>query len=664
MNGSAMNMTNTTGGALSGPLTAKRRRVSGLAGTALAATLLWTVPALAADGGSGSTAGGPSEKEEVVYVMTDAAGTVRSVDVVNIFDTEGDGTEVTDYGDYSQVKMLTTNDAIERDGDRVTFTTDAGRVYYQGTLDDAQIPWNISIRYFLDGEAVSADELAGASGRLEIRFGVTENARATGSFYDDYTLQASFTLDTEKCTGIEAAGATVANVGRDKQLTYTVMKGKGISTSIFADVVDFEMDAVTINAVRMNMDVDLDDSAELNDAAADITKAGVDIDDGVADLQDGIAEAGDGAAGLKDGLDTLASKSSDLTDGAKTVFDALVVQAETSVNAGLAAAGSSEVEMTSENYAEVLGGLTETIEAEARSQATAAAEQQARTQAEETATQETRASIEGDEDAMAIIASGVSAQYADQMYADAQHAAAYALATQVSPDDPDAWFASDEGQYVIAQYLASDEGTAAVEAALPQVEAAYRQAAVDQMVQKQLATDRVSQAIDEAVAEALTSDEVQTQIDAAVADALAQNDAYQGVLSAKEQLDSYSEFYTGLLDYTQGVGDAAGGAADLVSGIGELGDGAADLKDGTAEFRDSTSDLDTKLKDKINDAAESMFTCDSEPASFVSEKNTNVSSVQFVIKTDAIEMEEAEEAAQEEETSMSFLEKLEWLFKG
>ncbi len=662
-----MNTMKNPGAAPSGPLSAKRRRLVGLAGTALAATLLWTAPVLAADGATGSTADGePSEKEEVVYVMTDAAGSVRSIDVVNIFDTEGDGAEVLDYGEYSQVKMLTTNDAIEQDGDRVTFTTDAGRVYYQGTLDEAQIPWNISIRYFLDGEAVSADELAGASGRLEIRFSVTENARATGAFYDDYTLQASFTLDTERCTGIEAAGATVANVGRNKQLTYTVMKGKGISTSIFADVVDFEMDAVTINAVRMNMDVDLDldSSTELKDATADITQAGADIDDGVADLQDGIAEAGEGAASLKDGLDTLNSKSSDLTGGAKTVFDALVEQAETSVNAGLAAAGLNKVEMTSENYAEVLGGLLDSIDAEARSQATAAAEQQARAQAEATVTQETRASIEGDADAMAIIASGVSAQYADQMYAEAQHAVAYALATQMSPDDPDTWFASDEGQYVIAQYLASDEGSAAVAEALPQVEAAYQQAALDQMVQKQLETDRVSQAIDEAVEEALASDDVQEQIDAAVADALAQNTAYQGIVSAKGQLDSFSEFYTGLLDYTTGVGDAASGAADLATGIGDLGDGAADLKDGTAEFRDSTSNLDAQLKDKISAAAEDMFTVDSDPASFVSDKNTNVTSVQFVIKTDAIEAEEPDESTEEEETSMSFLEKLEWLFRG
>ena len=42
------------------------------------------------------------QKEEVVYIMTDANGKADTVDVVNIF---GKG-NITDYGNYSSVKML------------------------------------------------------------------------------------------------------------------------------------------------------------------------------------------------------------------------------------------------------------------------------------------------------------------------------------------------------------------------------------------------------------------------------------------------------------------------------------------------------------------------------------------------------------------------------
>ena len=100
------------------------------------------------------------EKEEVVYVLADADGNVDRVDVVNIF---GKG-DVTDYGAYSSVKMLNTTDAITLDSDRVTFSTDKDKVYYQGTLENAQIPWNISLTYTLDGKTVTPEELAGGTG--------------------------------------------------------------------------------------------------------------------------------------------------------------------------------------------------------------------------------------------------------------------------------------------------------------------------------------------------------------------------------------------------------------------------------------------------------------------------------------------------------------------
>lgn len=65
----------------------------------------------------------PSEKEEVIYIMTDAFGNVTDMEAVNIF-SDGD---ITDYGDYSAVKILNTTDRITYDGsdaDVVSFVSD------------------------------------------------------------------------------------------------------------------------------------------------------------------------------------------------------------------------------------------------------------------------------------------------------------------------------------------------------------------------------------------------------------------------------------------------------------------------------------------------------------------------------------------------------------
>ena len=179
-----------------------------------------------------------AEKEEVVYVMAGADGSVNSVYAVNSFD----GGNITDYGDYSYVKLLNLDGNITRNGDEVTFSApENGKVYYQGTLKKAEIPWEISIKYFLDGKELSAEEVAGQSGALEIRISITENEKCSSDFYENYALQCSFTLDTKLCRNISANGATVANVGSKKQITYTVLPDKGLEKSIFADVTDFEM---------------------------------------------------------------------------------------------------------------------------------------------------------------------------------------------------------------------------------------------------------------------------------------------------------------------------------------------------------------------------------------------------------------------------------------
>lgn len=209
-----------------------------------------------------STGGTPSQKEEVIYITLAADGSVKNTYVVNSFD----GGSITDYGDHASVKILNTSDAIQQNGDAVTFSSSAKKVYYQGELTDTQIPWNISLRYYLDGEEYTAEEVAGKSGKLEIRFQITENANCSGTFYEDYALQASFTLDTEQCSNISAPHATIANVGSSKQLTYTILPGEGIDTTITADVTDFEMSAVSINGIHLNLNVEIDDT-ELKDKA-------------------------------------------------------------------------------------------------------------------------------------------------------------------------------------------------------------------------------------------------------------------------------------------------------------------------------------------------------------------------------------------------------------
>ena len=284
-------------------------------------------------------------KDENVYVNLNQDGSVDGIYVVNAYRLDAD-TQIVDYGNYESVKNLTSDAQIQSERGTVTVDAQAGEFFYQGNLRSGEIPWEISIRYTLDGKEVSAEELAGKNGRLKISIHVGQNTKADAEFFENYLLQVTLTMDMERCSGLEAPGATVANVGTDKQLVYSILAGSEKDITVTADVLDFEMDAIQIQGLPMNLDVDrerfsLDElhekAGEISDAAdefsdgaqdlsggADALKEGAEgLQSGAKSLKEGIESYADGARSLGDGIDTLQDGSNDLADGAQELVDGI-----------------------------------------------------------------------------------------------------------------------------------------------------------------------------------------------------------------------------------------------------------------------------------------------------------------------------------------------------
>ena len=643
-------------------------------------------------------ASSPSEKEEVIYVMADASGKVTDIEAVNIFK----GGNITDYGDYEAVKILNTNDSITQKGEKITFSSSADKVYYQGTMKTTDIPWNISIKYYLDKKEYSADELAGKSGALEIRFVVSENNNFKGNFYDDYALQASFTLDTALCKNIVASGATVANVGSDKQLTYTILPGKGIDTSICADVTDFEMDAASINAVRLNMDLEVDDS-ELMDKVDEISSSAYDLNEGADELNDGtktlydatktlsskVSELNDGVGTLSNGsndlylgLVNITSKSDQLTLAAYTAYEGVCSAASAALNAQLKENNIASVTLTPSNYSDVLLELLAMMDADVvYNQAYESALSKVTEQVEAKADDLYQGYIKSQENS--IYLSYVSS-LADELYTKAATQSVYEqlIKNSYTEEEATAYLQTKEGQSAIAkatESLTDEQKSAILSSAVSQLFDEQKAQILEGALQS-LSDEQKTQIKDSYIQQMMGSDDVTSQINSAVTEV---SEAAFAVSELKGQLDNYGAFYQGLLDYTDAVADASTGAGSLNqntdtlysstgtlnSSVGELSDaakklydGTGSLKDGTSEFSEKTSDIDTQVSEQIDSMISSVTGSDDETVSFVSEKNTNVSSVQFVIKTAAIEKPEINVTETKEEESFTFWQKLLRLF--
>lgn len=138
----------------------------------------------------------------------------------------------------------------------------------------------------------------------------------------------------------------------------------------------------------------------------------------------------------------------------------------------------------------------------------------------------------------------------------------------------------------------------------------------------------------------------------------------EGILrnQAIQEMMNSSEVQTQIENAVNSAGSTV--AAGISSLKGQLDDGARELVDGTGKFTDEISGLDSKVEEEIDSLLSSVMGEEVETVSFVSEKNTGIKSVQFVIKTDAIQVAEAEEAMKEVQEPLSFWEKLVQLFKG
>lgn len=625
-----------------------------------------------------------NEKEEVIYIITDAQGKTNGVYAVNIWN----GGDVTDYGDYSSVSILNTNDKVAIDGDKITFSSDSDKVYCQGIMKDTQIPWNISIKYFLDGKEISPEDIAGKSGKLEIHFNVSENKECKSEFFDSYALQANFSLNTDLCKNINFEGATCANVGNKKQLTYTIFAGKGIDTVISADVTDFEMDSISINGVKLNMDIDFDTS-ELTNKFTDLTDGIKKLDDGAGSAADGSAELKDGSKTLKDGSSQLSSGAQQLNEGAyaldsgasalKKGLDTLNSQSENLTN------GSSQVKSALHEIQSSLSAFSSNADS-VNTLVSASSEIKSAISQLSSGASELTQNIGSDQYKALMMQNGVDV---DQLQAtNAQTIAS--LQDQISTlsaslsqiqgvegyEEQEALLNSQITQLSgVIQLLQANSG---VIGGTEQ----YLNGLSDASNQLSGGLSKLSDSYAEfdygisSLADSLEGMLQNTAVLSGAIDTLTEkyDDLDSGINSytsavneiCKGQVnlsDGVSELVRGSKSLLEGANQLDNGMSDLYNGASKLSSGINELSDGTGKLKSETSKMDTVVEDKIDESIESIKGKDDKTVSFVSEKNKNIKSVQFVIKTDAITIPEVVEIEEEPEEKTGFFDKLSGLFK-
>lgn len=312
------------------------------------------------------------EKEETVYVKAAPDGTVKDIVVSDILRNATSADTITDQSDLKKIKNVKGKESYKKnDNGELVWNAGGKDIYYQGE-STRQLPVEVKISYYLDGQKMEPKKMAGKSGNVKIRFDYVNHETQTVTVgQEQRTISTPFIvvtgmfLDEEKFTDVEMENGRVISDGSRIMAGGLVIPGLSESIAlsevedmddldlpeyleVSAYTTDFEL-PLTMTAVTADFseEFDLDDldkfdelkddMQELKDASTELVDGTHELVDGVVELQDGSVELYDGAVELDDGAKKLKDGAFELDDGAKELKDGLLdlKDALKTYNAGL-----------------------------------------------------------------------------------------------------------------------------------------------------------------------------------------------------------------------------------------------------------------------------------------------------------------------------------------
>ena len=270
-------------------------------------------------------------KEETVYVVADNSGKAKDV-IVSDWLKNPDGNEtIEDVSDLKDIKNVKGKEKFEEKDGKITWKAKGKDIYYQGKTDK-ELPVKQTISYYLDGEKMDPDEIAGKSGKVTIRFDYKNNQKTTTtvdgkkySVYVPFTIMTGMILD-DSFTNVKVKNGKVISDGDKNMVVGVAMPGLKdslkVTSSDFSEDIDIpEYVEVTADVKDFSMDMTMSvmlSGITSSDNVEDFVDLS-DLDDAIDTLSDSSSQLADGTKELREGLEQLRSKVPALADGAKTL---------------------------------------------------------------------------------------------------------------------------------------------------------------------------------------------------------------------------------------------------------------------------------------------------------------------------------------------------------
>lgn len=280
-----------------------------------------------------------ADKEETVYVIADANGAAEEK-IVSVWlrNKEGEDT-ISDIANLKDIQNVKGDEEFTQDDERLTWQANGSDIYYTGESEE-QLPVDVKITYFLDGEEIDAKELAGKSGKVTIKFEYTNNSvvekEVNGKkekVSTPFLMVSGMMLPTDTFTNIEVTNGKVLNDG-DKAIVVGAafpglnddMKLSELSDKldvefpeefeVTADVEDFELlMTLTMGTTEIFGGINTEDIDDATDTSA--------LTDMIDKVSDALLQLSDGSGQLTEGLTQLSTNMKDFKTATDKFSDGL-----------------------------------------------------------------------------------------------------------------------------------------------------------------------------------------------------------------------------------------------------------------------------------------------------------------------------------------------------
>ena len=274
----------------------------------------------------------PAEKNETVYIFTDANGSVKSTEVDTVLKNPDGANKLADYTNLADIES---SDDKTHEGTQgaIVWDADGENVSYKGS-SSLSAPIGVHVSYSLDGVPVSADEIAGKSGRAVIRYDFENRSEVqatvngvTQTMYTPFTCVTALMFDGDDFKNISVENGKTISDGDEIIIAGYAMPGLKESLgsmasdadvpdhfTITADVANFELKStMTIATAGLMADLDIDklgignvdDASALYDAMGELISGSVKLSEGLDTLSGHLKELETGTTGIQSGAETL-----------------------------------------------------------------------------------------------------------------------------------------------------------------------------------------------------------------------------------------------------------------------------------------------------------------------------------------------------------------------